>query len=175
MHSVFRTPRYVNDSWRGAQLGFLKLGHALILAALVIAVGVVVKYGPSISGGTTGVTAGQTDGPREVDFGFVELNPTQPTPITSYKNGGTMVLYAGEELRFQVIGDAPLPPIELRAGEGVQALPGTDGKVQVAGPANRPLPAALFAQGPRVSLPGGAPPRISVKVQVHGAARPKPK
>lgn len=165
-----------NDSRLVAQSGFLKLSHALVLAVLVVAVGVALKFGPSSSDGTSAATAaaGTTnDGQREVDYGFVELNPGQPTPITSYKNGGNMVLYAGEELRFQVLGEAPLPSLELRAGGGVQALPGMDGKVQVAGPANQPLPAAMVAQGSRLSLPGGAPPRVAVKVQVYGAARPK--
>lgn len=167
-----------NDSGHFAQSGSLKLSHALVLvlAVLAITVGVALKFGPSSSDGTSTATAPAgtaNGGQREVDFGLVELNPGQPTPITSYKNGGNMVLYAGEELRFQVIGDAPLPPIELRAGGGVQALPGMGGKVQVAGPANQPLPAAMVAQGSRLSLPGGAPPRVSVKVQVYGAARPK--
>jgi hypothetical protein len=171
MDFAFRTAPYFNDSRRGTQLGFLKLRHALILAALAIAVGV--GCGPSDRGDATKGQSKATDGPREVDFGFVELNPEQPTPITSYKNGGNMVVYAGEELRFQVVGDAPLPPIELRTGDSAQLLPGTEGKVQIAGPAGKPLPAVVVDKGSRLSLPGGAPPKISVKVQVYGGARPK--
>ena len=119
MDFAFRTAPCFNDSGRGAPLGFLKLRHALILAALAIAVGA--GCGPSDSGGATKGQSKATDGPSEVDFGFVELNPEQPTPITSYKNGGNMVVYAGEEFRFQVVGDAPLPPIWILGSSGASA------------------------------------------------------
>jgi hypothetical protein len=175
MNYLFRAQWSANRSRHRMPRGFIKLNHALILAALVIVVGVVWQYAPSNSGGNAPVAGQSTTGndPREVDFGLAELNPGKPTPVTSYKNGGNMVLYPGEELRFQVVGDKPLPPIELRVGDSVQLLPGTDGKLQIAGPANQPLPAVMVWQATRLSLPGGAPPRVSVKVQVHGAARPK--
>ncbi len=173
MDFIFEPVQDVTDAQRAAQRGFLKLGHALILVALVIAIGVVLNY--SLSSGDRAAPTPSTAnaGPREVDFGFVELNPGLPTPITSYKYGGHLVVYAGEELRFQVVGAAPLPPVELQVGEGRHTLPGTDGMLMVAGPANQPLSTAMVMQGSRLSLPGGAPPRVSVKVQVHGAARPK--
>ncbi|MFM9886734.1 MAG: hypothetical protein ACKVQT_27210 [Burkholderiales bacterium] len=176
MDFVFATSRRVNHSGPCAQRGFLKIWHAVALAVVAIAAVAFFKFGPSNTDSATGAATGKgvaTDGPREVDFGFVELNPGMHTPITSYKHGGNMVLYAGEELRFQVVGAAPLPPVELRVGESAHALPGTDGVLLVAGPANQPLPASMVAQGARLSLPGSAPPRVSVKVQVHGAARPK--
>jgi hypothetical protein len=155
-----------------SECGAVKPGHAWILAALAVALvaGAVFRFGdPGGGSAADGVAAGS----REVDFGMVELNPALPMPITSYKHGGNMVVYAGEELRFQVLGDAPLPTIELRAGGATQVLQGSDGQVKVDGPAGKPLPAVMFAQGERLSLPGGAPPRVSVKVQVHGGERPK--
>ena len=159
-----------------ATRGLMKLGYLLMLGALAVAALVVLKFGPWGGGAVSGAAAeagAASTGPREVDYGLVELIQGLPAPVTSYKHGGNMVLYAGEELRFQVNGNAPLPAIELRAGAGKQMLPGADGAVQVAGPANQALPALMVAQGSRVSLPGNAPPRVSVKVQVFGAARPK--
>jgi hypothetical protein len=153
--------------------GRLKLGPVLLLVALVAGIGVALSYLPSKGSAVPIGQGAPASGPHEVDFGFVELNPGQPTPITSYKNGGTMVLYAGESLRFQLVGGATSPSIELRAGDGVQSLAGTAGEVPIAGPPGRPLPALMVAQGERVSLPGGAPPRISIKVQVYGGDRPK--
>jgi hypothetical protein len=110
---------------------------------------------------------------REVDFGFVELHHGKPGAVQSFKYGKPMVLYSGEELEFRALSDYPIPPLELRAGDQVQLLPEVTGKVTIAGPLGQPLPVTLTAQGERVSLPGGAPPRISVKVQVTGPARPK--
>ena len=157
---------------RHSQLGFSKLGYALILVTVVIAVGAIIKFGPMPPDHANGGQSNAAIGPREVDFGFVELKPGLPTPITSYKFGGNMVLYAGEVVSYQVVGPAPLPAIDLRIGQDVHTLSGADGKLLVAGPANQALPAAVVAQNLRHSLPGGAPPRVSVKVQVQGAARP---
>jgi len=160
----------------GSRSRLLKLSQGLALGLVVVAVGVHLKHGRLSDANTSAAPAAQGatgGGARELDFGFVELNPGQPTPIGSYKNGGNMVLYAGEELRFQVLGDAPLPPIELRTGDTVQLLPGPEGKVPIAGPPRQALPVLLTAQGSRLSLPGGAPPRIAVKVQVYGGARPR--
>ena len=159
---------------RPTQSGFIKPKLTLFLAAVVIVmVGAFVMYRPTETGGATATQSKAGAGLAEVDFGFVELNPGLATPITSYKFGGSMVLYAGEEVRYQVVGTNPLPSIELRVGDSVHALSGPDGAMRVAGPANRPLVAIMFTQAPRYSLPGGAPPRISVKVQVHGPSRPK--
>ena len=125
----------------------------------------------------TGTQATQPGGPKaalgEVDFGMAELDPGgRLVPIPSYKRGGTMVVFAGDELQFEALGDAPLPTLVLHAGTAVQELAGATGRVTIAGPARQALPAALLAQGTRTSLPGGAPARISVKVQVFGPARP---
>ena len=84
-----------------------------------------------------------------------------------------MVLYSGEDFEFQAHSVGPIPPLELRVGDDVHPLSGPTGKIRIGGPLNQPLPALLVARGSRVSLPGGAPPRISVKVQVRGVARPK--
>ena len=117
--------------------------------------------------------AGSQQAPlSEVDFGMAELDPGgRPVPIASFKRGGPMVLFAGEELYFEALGDAPLPTLVLHAGATVQVLSGTSGRVTIAGPARQALPGALLAQGTRVSLPGGSPARVSVKVQVYGVAR----
>ena len=154
------------------QAGVLKPVHAIVLAVLVIAAGAYLTMSRTSTTAATVAASAAPDGQRELDFGLVELIPGQPLPIPSYKNGGTMVLNAGEERRVQVMGDNPLPPIELRAGDAAQMLSGPDGKLQISGPAKQPLPALMMAQGTRHSLPGGAPPRIAVKVQVFGAARP---
>lgn len=149
--------------------------HGLILALIIVAAGayfVAVK----LEGGASATVApgGAKGGLREVDFGLAELDPGgQPVRIPSYKNGGMMVLYAGEELQFEAVGNSPLPTIQLRLGETVQPLPGASGRITIVGPANQALPVTLSAQGQRLSLPGGAPPRVSVKVQVFGPARPK--
>ena len=110
----------------------------------------------------------------EVDFGMAELDPGgRPVPIPSYKRGGPMVVFAGDELQFEALGDAPLPTLVLHAGSTVQVLAGASGRIRIDGPAHQALPAALLAQGTRrTSLPGGAPARVSVKVQVFGMARP---
>jgi hypothetical protein len=159
---------------------------ALLVAGVLIAVGIGVGAG-LVPFKTAGTPAGADSGGggsnstspvgtgvqlRELDFGFVELNPNLPTPITSYKHGGNMVLYAGEELRFQVLGDAPHPRIELHVGTQVQPMDGASGSLRVQLDAVGPVPARMLAQGSRHSLPGGAPPRVSVKVQVHGPPRP---
>jgi hypothetical protein len=109
----------------------------------------------------------------EVDFGFVELHPGKPGAVQSYKYAKPMVVYGGEQFEFRALSDYPIPPLELRAGGHIQPLPGIAGKVTIAGPPGQPLPVTLIAQGERVSLPGGAPPRVSVKVQVVGQARLK--
>ncbi len=166
--------------WR-AQAGQLKVAHAWVLAAMLVAGGVALKFGLSPNSGvgrTDAALAKASTGQHEVDFGLVELNPSQPTPVTSYKNGGNMVLYAGEELRFEVLGgqglaEASLPAIELRTEGSAQLLPGSSGTLRVEGPAGRAMPATMVSQGSRHSLPGGAPPRLSVKVQVYGNERPK--
>lgn len=166
--------------WR-TQVGQLKLAHAWVLAGVLVTGGVALKLGLSPSSGTGRTDAARAtvnSGPQEVDFGLVELTPSQPTPVTSYKNGGNMVLYAGEELRFEVLGgeglaEASLPAIELRTGSAAQLLPGASGTLRVEGLAGQAMPATMVSQGSRHSLPGGAPPRVSVKVQVYGNERPK--
>jgi len=177
MASSFKAAGHSTSLNRGAQAGFLTMGRGLLLASVVIAAVLALKFvpsGSSTAGPPAPAQAVDSKGQmREVDFGFVELDPARPVGIASYKNGGNMVLYAGDEFRYQVLGDAPLPQIELRIGDSVQILPGAEGAVELGGPANVPLQAKLVAQGSRHSLPGGAPPRVSVKVQVYGAARPK--
>ena len=150
----------------------LALDRGFILGLVVVAVAGYMQYRDLRDGTTPTVT--EATAPREVDFGFVELDPGQPVAVPSYKNGGQMVLYAGEEFEFHALADGPIPPIELRAGDQVQLLPGPDGRVKIIGPLSQPLKAVLLAQGPaRMSLPGGPPPRISMKVQVFGITRPK--
>jgi hypothetical protein len=139
---------------------------AFIFGLLVLAVGAC-DSGTAPSAGAGGAAV------SEVDFGFAELHPGQPGVVTSYKHGKPMVLYNGDEFDFRVIGKEPAPPLELRVGDQVQPLPESAGKIKIAGPPNKPLPVTLIAKGERVSLPGGAPPAISVKVQVYGAPRPK--
>ncbi|MGI9436368.1 MAG: hypothetical protein ACR2Q4_16340, partial [Geminicoccaceae bacterium] len=83
-------------------------------------------------------------------------------------------VYAGEDFAYQVVADDEIPEIELHAGDSVQRLQGKDGKVRIEGPPNQPLPAVLVElESDRQALPGSAPPRISVKVQVFGPRRPK--
>ena len=153
----------------------LKFSHVLLLGLVIIGAGTYLKH-LELRASTSAKVAGQSANsgvPGEVDFGFVELDPGQATPIPSYRHGGNMVLYAGEELRFQTLADSKTPTVELRAGKNVQLLRGSEGKLKVAGPPNQAMSAVMFAEGSRVSLPGGAPPRLSVKVQVFGPARPK--
>jgi len=148
-----------------------------ILGVLALAIGVSMRFvelRDVTPAGAGGAVQGDAKNARlEVDFGFVELNPGQPVAIPSYKSGKAMMLYSGDEFEFRALSDDPIPPLELRVGEDVQLLPGATGKVKIVGPLNQPLPAILLARGSRVSLPGAAPPRISVKVQVLGVARPK--
>ena len=109
---------------------------------------------------------------REVDFGFVELDHGgRAVAVASYKHGGSMLLHAGEVLHYQAIGDPPLPALELHLPGRTVALPGSTGQIGIEGAAGQALPAVMRAQGDRVSLPGGAPPRVSVKVQVTGPPR----
>ena len=147
------------------------------LGLLVLASGIYLKSSElhALTSTGTGSAVGNetTKTVREVDFGFVELHHGIPGAVQSYKNGKPMVLYSGEEFEFHALSDYPIPPLELRVGDQVQPLPETAGKVRIGGPANQALPVTLVAQGSRFSLPGGAPPRISVKVQVFGPARPK--
>lgn len=165
----------VNRAQPLAQAGRIRLGQAMILLAVLIVIGVASRYSLTYRGmaGSTAAAPSALDGTlSEVDFGLVELIPGLPVPITSYKHGGPMVLYPGEELRYQVLGDTAETKIELRVGDGATPLPDTDGKVPVAGLGKRPLPAMMVLRSTRLSLPGSAPPRVSVKVQVFGATRP---
>jgi len=152
------------------------LGLAFALAIVIVGVGIYLRGERADSSEAAAAPTRQqptADVGREVDFGFAELNPATPTSIASYKNGGNVVLYAGEELRYEVLGDHPLPPIELRVGDTVQTLSAADGKLPIAGPPGQAQPALLAAQGARYSLPGGSPPRVSVKVQVYGGTGPR--
>ena len=115
----------------------------------------------------TGASGAASSASPEIDYGFVELDHgSMPVAVTSYKYGGVMQVQAGQILQYQVVGDAPLPPLELHFAALVTPLPGSAGQIRIEGPAGKPLPAALRASGERLSLPGAAPPRISVKVQV---------
>jgi hypothetical protein len=161
----------------GARILRRTLSHGFVLGLLVLAIGVYLKsvgLGAITSAGAGAAVQSETGNiVREVDFGFVELNPGQPAAVPSYKYGRPMVLYSGEDFEYQAYSDDPIPPLELRVGDDVQLLTGSAGKIKIVGPLNQPLPAVLLARGSRHSLPGGAPPRISVKVQVLGVARPK--
>lgn len=109
---------------------------------------------------------------REVDFGFVELDHGgRAVAVASYKLGGPMMLRAGEVLHFQAIGAPPLPALELHLAGRIVMLPGLAGQINIDGATGQAMPALMRAQGDRVSLPGGAPPRVSVKVQVTGPSR----
>lgn len=161
-------------------LGF-KTGHGalfgLAVAAVVAAAAYVMQAGPGAGRSTTPATPAMRAGAghplQEVDFGFADLDPGgQAVPIPSYKNGGSMVLRPGDELHYQAMGDGPIPTLELRVGDAVELLTAPSGTVVVAVPADRALVATLRAQGSRLSLPGNSPPRISVKAQVFGVARP---
>ena len=159
-------------------LGLLKFRHAIILAILAAFAVTVGKFissneSESASSENTSNRLATANTSKEVDFGLVELEPEKPMPIISYKKGGNLILFAGDELRFQISGEAPLPDIELRAGSDPQALPGgAEGTLIVVGPSGKALLASMSAKGNRVSLPGGAPPRVSVKVQVYSTVRP---
>ena len=109
---------------------------------------------------------------REVDFGFVELDHGgTAVAVASYKLGGAMMLRAGEVLHFQAIGDPPLPALELQLAGRIIVLPGASGQLKIEAVPGLAVPAVMRAQGDRLSLPGGAPPRVSVKVQVTGPPR----
>jgi hypothetical protein len=153
------------------------LSHGFVLGLLVMASGVYLESlelrGATSAGVGDALRSEPGNKRREVDFGFVELELGQSTAIPSYKYGRPMVLYGGDDFEFHVHFDGPVPPLELRTGDDVQSLPGSAGKITIVGPLNQPLPAVLVARGSRVSLPGGAPPRVAVKVQVFGVARPK--
>lgn len=161
----------------GARILRFTLSHGFVLGLLVMVGGVYLKSIelPAVTSAGAGDAVRSETGNilREVDFGFVELDPGQPVAVPSYKYGRAMVLYSGEDFEFHALSDGPIPPLELRVGDDVQLLPGSAGKVKIVGPLNQPLPVILLARGSRVSLPGGAPSRISVKVQVFGIARPK--
>ena len=175
MNSRSAHKRRVNRVQPLAQAGRMRLGQALILLAVLIVIGVASRYSLTYrdTAGSTAAAPRAIDGTlSEVDFGFVELNPGLAVPITSYKHGGPMVLYPGEELRYQVLGDTAATIIELRVGGAATPLLDTDGKVPVAGLGKQPLPVTMVLQTTRLSLPGGAPARVSVKVQVFGATRP---
>ena len=147
-----------------------------IIGLAAIAIGIALKGGELNATPAPPAGAARSEAAtliREVDFGFVELHPGKPGVVQSYKHAKPMFVYGGEEFEFRALSDYPIPPLELRAGDQVQPLPGTAGKVTIAGPRGQPVPVTLLAQGERVSLPGGAPPRVSVKVQVLGPARPQ--
>ena len=135
------------------------------LAALLIAAGIAVLWN-SERMQSKPPTAAAGNSP-ELDYGFVELDHGGlAVPVASYKHGGAMNVRAGQTFQYQVLGDLPLPPVELHLMGVVTALPGASGRIRLEGPAGKALPALMRAGGDRVSLPGGAPPRVSVKVQV---------
>lgn len=139
---------------------------AVGLVGIVAGAGLVGTPRQSVPGGASAAA------PGELDFGFVELDHGgRAVAVASYKHGGAMVLHAGEVLHYQAIGDPPLPPLELHLGGRVIDLPTPSGQVSIDGAAGQPQPALMRAKGDRVSLPGGAPPRVSVKVQVTGPPR----
>lgn len=144
-------------------------------AAVLIALGLVGIMAGSGLGGPAGpgVSGSARSGaPGEVDFGFVEIDHGgRVVAIASYKHGGPMVLHAGEVLHYHAIGDPPLPPLELHLGGRIIDLAESSGQVSIDAAADAPQPAKMRAKGDRVSLPGGAPPRVSVKVQVTGPPR----
>lgn len=164
-----RRMRLAADTSAGAVAGWQLPALLLILGLAGIVAGL---RQPSPSAPSTSAAAGTDNAVREVDFGFVELDHGgRAVAVASYKHGGSMMLRAGEVLHFQAIGDPPLPALELHLAGRVLSLPGTSGQLSIAGAAGQPLPAMMRAQGDRVSLPGGAPPRVSVKVQVSGPPR----
>ncbi len=144
-------------------------------SAVLIALGLAGIVAGSSLGGLTGPAAPASAGggvPGEVDFGFVELDHGgRAVSVASYKHGGPMLLHPGEVLHYQAIGDAPLPPLELHLAGRIVDLPGSSGQINVDGAAGQALPVLMRAKGDRESLPGGAPPRVSVKVQVIGPPR----
>ena len=178
MKYLFNASIKMHGMKRRLPLGRLKFHHAIILAILVAVVAAVGIFIPSnksesASSENTGNRIATANTSKEVDFGLVELNPETPMPIISYKKGGNLILFAGDELRFQISGEAPLPEIELRAGSDPQALlGGAEGTLIVVGPSGQALLASMSAKGNRVSMPGSAPPRVSVKVQVYSSVRP---
>lgn len=178
MKYFFNTSIRVRGIKQMLPMGFVKFRHAIMLATLVAVAATVGKFvssneSASESRENPSTPLAKPIASKEVDFGLVELDRETPMPIISYKNGGNLILFAGDELRFQIIGEAPLPDIELRAGSEPQAFPvGSEGTLIVIGPTGKPLPASMVAKGTRVSLPGGAPPRVSVKVQVYSTVRP---
>lgn len=153
-------------------------GATWAASAVLIVLGLVAIAAGSGLGGTVGTVGTAAPGnatgnaSREVDFGFVELDHGgRAVAVASYKLGGSMVLRAGEVLHYQAIGDAPLPALELHLAGRIVTLPGPAGQLSIDGAAGQALPAVMRAQGDRISLPGGAPPRVSVKVQVTGPPR----
>ena len=150
-------------------------GWAAVALALAVALGLAgTLAGCDGRGAGAGAAAASAAGglEREVDFGFVELDHGgRAVAVASYKHGGAMMLRAGEVLHFQAIGDPPLPALELHLAGRIILLPGASGQLKIeAGPGSA-LPAVMRAQGDRLSLPGGAPPRVSVKVQITGPPR----
>lgn len=150
-------------------------GATWAASAVLIALGLAGIVAGSSLGGLAGPTAPASAGggvPGEVDFGFVELDHGgRAVAVASYKHGGSMLLYAGDVLHYQAIGDPPLPPLELHLVGRIVDLPGSSGQISIDGAAGQALPAVMRARGDRESLPGGAPPRVSVKVQVIGPPR----
>lgn len=155
--------------------GRIAVAQVLWLAALLAGICIIVALGFRDGGSLArrqAAVAPAAAAVREIDFGFVELNPGLAVPVTSYKHGGPMKLYPGEAIQYQVLGDIASAQIELHAGGQVLPLQGSEGRLQVPGPDHQALPAAMLLRSSRLSLPGGAPPRVSVKVQVFGTARP---
>lgn len=141
---------------------------AMVLLALAVLLAVAGWLIQSRLTGSPPAQAGAASGTSpEVDYGFVELDHGGvPVAVASYKHGGAMQVRTGQTLRYEVIGEAPLPPIELHLAGAVTPLPGAAGQVRIHGPQGQKLPAVMRATGDRLSLPGGAPPRVSVKVQI---------
>ena len=150
-------------------------GAGLALPAVLLVLGlvaIVVGMGQGRTGARTAPGSASGGALREVDFGFVELDHGgRAVAVASYKHGGSMMLRAGEVLNYQAIGDPPLPALELQLAGRTVLLQSPTGQLVIDGPAGQALPAVMRAQGDRISLPGGAPPRVSVKVQVTGPPR----
>lgn len=113
----------------------------------------------------TGTVSGSL---HEVDYGLVELDQGgAAVAVASFKRGGFIALYPGDEFRYRAIGSEPLPPFELKLGADTIVLDQSAGTVTVGAGDGRPQQAVMRALGARVSLPGGAPPRVAVKVEVY--------
>lgn len=143
-------------------IGGMAIGAMAIAAALVVArLGTGEAPQPPLAAGSGPV--------HEVDYGLVELDHGgAAVAVASFKHGGAMTLLPGDEFRYRAVGREPLPPLELRLGTKTVMLELPAGTVTVGASDSHPQQAVLRALGARVSLPGGAPPRVSVKVEVYG-------